>query len=153
MTLEGLMADFAGRNGSDAFMRSADGVYSLTFDDRFTVNVEELSGENAIVLNSFICSLQDAEDVPLRDMLVANLQLRQNGGAAVSLDPDRNELLLTLVIDSAKVDVDQFERQLGRFVDHLENVLQRVDSGEKPRQPDLLPRSIADFAGLHLIRV
>lgn len=63
---------------------------------------------------SALLSLPDAEEGVLRDMLVANLQLRQNAGAAV---------------------------------------MQLVDGAERPDQPERARRSIADFAGMHLIRV
>jgi hypothetical protein len=153
MTLDRFMAEFAERHGRGSYARSSDGVYSLTFDERYTVHIEDLAGENAIILNSFVCSLHDVDDHMLRDMLAANLQLRQNGGAAISLDPDREELLLTRVIDADNVDVDRFERQLECFVDHLENVLQLVEGAEKSGQAGVAPRSVVDWGELRLIRV
>lgn len=131
MMLERLMADFAERNQLGAIDRSREGLYSLTFDERLVVNIEQFDEENAIVLSGLVGSAEDIGAELLREFLASNLELKRNGGAAVGLDPDRNELMLTLFIDAVTINVDEFGRKLTRYVDHFEALHQLVETAEE----------------------
>ena len=92
----------------------------------------------------------DATTGLLRSLLAANLMIRENGGAALALDLNRDEIVLHRQLPLEGLSYAVFERNLEAFLNHLERCRGLLDeAGSAGGQTTL----IGDSGGFNRIRV
>ena len=150
MSVDELLREFGSRSGLGSLARNREGVCRLVFNGGLIVDIEAQDRAPDLHITATVGPLSlDASTGLLRSLLAANLMIRENGGAALALDLNRDEIVLHRQLPLEGLGYAVFERNLEAFLNHLERCRGLLDGAATGTQTTL----IGDSGGLNRIRV
>lgn len=121
-----LLADFGDALGLDRLSLDEKGYCCLGFDD-WLVNIEAVADSALVLLYTSVGVLPaDAAPEIYRSLLDANYFFQGTAGATVGLDLAAGTVALTRVVDTAGMQVLDWEGVLAGFVDAAESCARRL---------------------------
>ena len=111
------------------------GLCSLRFDDRVTIDLEYNEEQGAILLSSLVGVLKPEESKLFYDeLLEANLLWGGTSGATIGLDPASLTVFLCYQEQLKGISLDQFQQLVKRFSDTALFWNQRLAEGPKKKK-------------------
>jgi hypothetical protein len=113
------------------------GLCSLRFDDRVTIDLEYNEEQNALLLSSLVGVLKPQESKHFYDeLLEANLLWGGTGGATIGVDPASLAVFLCYQEQLKGVSLGQFQQSVKRFSDTALFWNQRLAEGPKKKKKE-----------------
>lgn len=113
-------------------------ICRLVFDNAIVVDLEYLPDADTLQVYSVVSNDPGESVLTLRKLLSANLFGQGTGGAVLSLDEDRGEVLLSRSFEVATIHSRAFIEQLDAFATHVEAwTSELVDASEEDAPPAL----------------
>ena len=114
------------------------GLCSLRFDDRVTIDLEYNEKQNAILLSSLVGVLKQEERKLFYDeLLEANVLWGGTGGATIGVDPASLAVFLCYQEQFNGVSLAQFQQLIKQFSDKALFWNQRIAAGPKKKKRSL----------------
>jgi hypothetical protein len=111
------------------------GLCSLRFDDRVTIDLEYNEEQDAILLSSLVGVLKLQErKLFYGELLEANLLWGGTGGATIGVDPASLTVFLCYQEQLKRISLAQFQQLMKRFSDTALFWNQRIADGPKKRK-------------------
>ena len=118
MNATDLIALFAQRAGLPALQLSPQGTAAVQVDEQLTLNLEHDSSARRLVAYCVVGEVPaSGRESLFARLLEANLFARETGGGSLGLDRERNELVLSRVLELDSTDDQAFEAALEQLVD------------------------------------
>jgi len=110
------------------------GLCSLRFDDRVTIDLEYNSEQDALLLSSLVGVLKKQESKEVYDeLLEANLLWGGTNGATIGVDPASLAVFLCYQEQLKGISLEQFEQRIKKFSDTALFWNQRLAEGPKKK--------------------
>ncbi len=108
------------------------GIYSLRFDDRVTIDLEYNERQNMLLLSSLVGVLKENErGVFYRELLEANLMWAGTNGATIGVDPASLAVFICYQEQLKGISLKQFQQTIKQFSDTALFWNQRLVEGAK----------------------
>jgi len=120
LAAQGLLSTLGTHIGLADLTFNEENVCRLVFDKAIVVDLEYLPDTHLLQVYSVVGNDPGESVATLRKLLSANLFGQGTGGAVLSLDEDRGEILLSRTFDVSAVDSRVFIEQLDVFASHVE---------------------------------
>ena len=123
MNAQDLIAQLAQETKLFDLKLDENGCARLVFDQSINIDIEHVQDENQLVLYAVLELPQtgDNRSAVLEKLLKANYFGRGTGGAVFSLDPWKNDILLTKTLDLNHCDWVEFSNALDSLVNAVEH--------------------------------
>lgn len=116
------------------------GLCSLRFDERVTIDIEYNEEQNALLFSSLVGVLKISESKLFYDeLLEANILWGGTGGATIGVDPASLAVFLCYQEQLKGVSLEQFQQSVKTFSDTALFWNQRVAKGPKKTRKGKLP--------------
>lgn len=116
MILKELLEEFAARLELGDFLLEDDGGAQIVLDDDRVVDVHANDGRPGFTFSSAVSTAPSEDrEAALSELLAANLMGEATFGAALSLDPSADEIVLCRSVNLDDVPYEAFEAELAQF--------------------------------------